>query len=47
MESAVNIKKLQDAYNLPPGHPVQFSAVSGVGRKELWSYIRQAAAAKS
>ncbi|CAM9429054.1 unnamed protein product [Laminaria digitata] len=45
MESVVNIKRLQEAYGLPPGHPVSFSAISGQGKKEIWSYIRQAAAA--
>lgn len=44
MESVVNIKRLQEAYDLPPGHPVSFSAISGQGKKEIWSYIRQAAA---
>lgn len=45
MESAVNIKRLQEAFELPPGLPVSFSAVTGQGKKEIWSYIRQAAAA--
>lgn len=45
MESVVNIKRLQEAFDLPPGHPVSFSAISGQGKKEIWSYIRQAAAA--
>lgn len=44
MESVVNIKRLQEAFELPPGLPVSFSAVTGQGKKEIWSYIRQAAA---
>lgn len=44
MESVLNIQRLQEAYDLPPGLPVSFSAVTGQGKKELWAYIRQAAA---
>ncbi|CAM9401690.1 unnamed protein product [Ectocarpus sp. 12 AP-2014] len=46
MESVVNIKRLQEAFELPPGLPVSFSAITGQGKKEIWSYIRQAAAAQ-
>lgn len=44
LESAINIKRLTEAYDLPPELPVQFSAVTGQGKKEVWGYIRQAAA---
>eukprot|EP00903_Cladosiphon_okamuranus_P013073 g12194.t1 len=35
MESVVNIKRLQEAFELPPGLPVSFSAVTGQGKKEI------------
>lgn len=42
----MNIKRLQEAYELPPGMPVHFSSVTGVGKKEVWASIRQAAASE-
>lgn len=44
METVINIKRLNEAFDLPPELPVQFSATTGQGKKEIWACIRQAAA---
>jgi GTP-binding protein EngB required for normal cell division len=33
---------LNEHYDLPPGYPIPFSSITGMGRKDLWRVIKAA-----
>jgi GTP-binding protein len=42
MQAAVNLAAIREGFSLPDELPLPFSSVTGKGKKELWSYIKEA-----
>ena len=43
-EADINVRAIRDAFGLPDGQPVRFSAVTGEGKNDVWGFMQQVAA---